>query len=77
MPATAILSRAERLNAAAVVMATHGRGGLSRLAFGSVADEVLRHARRPLLLLRPFGASAAAEQVRAARLTRAGAAAVG
>ena len=76
VPATAILSRAERLNAAAVVTATHGRSGLSRLAFGSVADEVLRHARRPLLLLRPLGASAAAEQVRAARLTRAGAAAL-
>ena len=59
LPAGVILDRAERLNAAAVVMATHGRGGLSRLAFGSVADEVLRHVRRPLLLLRPLGAAAA------------------
>jgi nucleotide-binding universal stress UspA family protein len=65
-PATAILECAERLSAAAVVMATHGRGGLSRLAFGSVADEVLRQSRRPLLLLRPLGASASAEEVRVA-----------
>jgi nucleotide-binding universal stress UspA family protein len=57
VPAMVILERAERLNAAAVVMATHGRGGLSRLAFGSVADEVLRHTRRPLLLLHPLVAA--------------------
>ena len=31
---------------------THGRGGLGRAAFGSVADDVLRRARCPVLLLR-------------------------
>jgi nucleotide-binding universal stress UspA family protein len=36
-----------------VAMATHGRSGLSRLLMGSVAEEVLRHVDRPVLLFRP------------------------
>jgi nucleotide-binding universal stress UspA family protein len=37
-----------------VVMATHGRGGISRIAFGSVADRVIRELRGvPVLLFRP------------------------
>ena len=35
-----------------VVMSTHGRGGLGRLVFGSVADAVLRHSEIPVLLIR-------------------------
>lgn len=35
------------------IMATHGQGGATRWAFGSVADEVLREAQTPLLLTRP------------------------
>lgn len=34
-----------------IVMSTHGRGGLSRWVYGSVADKVLRHARVPVLLI--------------------------
>jgi len=33
-------------------MSTHGRGGLSRWVFGSVADKVLRYAEVPVLLIR-------------------------
>jgi hypothetical protein len=36
-----------------VVMATHGRGGVARLALGSVAEATLRRAGVPLLLVRP------------------------
>jgi nucleotide-binding universal stress UspA family protein len=36
-----------------IVMATHGRTGLERLALGSVATKVLQTARTPVLLLRP------------------------
>lgn len=36
-----------------VVMATHGRGGLSRVWLGSVADSVVRHSSKPILLVRP------------------------
>lgn len=36
-----------------VVMTTHGRGGVSRLWLGSVADRLVRQTERPVLLLRP------------------------
>jgi nucleotide-binding universal stress UspA family protein len=35
-----------------VVMATHGRGGLSHLLLGSVTEQVIQHARRPVLCVR-------------------------
>ncbi len=38
-----------------VVMSTHGRSGLSRWVFGSVADRVLRGGTIPVLLVRAFG----------------------
>jgi nucleotide-binding universal stress UspA family protein len=38
-----------------IVMTTHGWGGLKRLWLGSVADELLRQVRSPVLLLRPTG----------------------
>ena len=36
-----------------IVMATHGAGGLDRVMFGSVADQVIRHSRLPVLVIRP------------------------
>jgi nucleotide-binding universal stress UspA family protein len=33
-------------------MSTHGRGGLGRLVFGSVAQAVLRQAEVPVFLMR-------------------------
>ena len=36
-----------------IVMATHGRSGLSRLAFGSVTEDVLRRATCPVVVIRP------------------------
>lgn len=36
-----------------VVMATHGRGGLSRVIFGSVAEHILREGNVPVMLIRP------------------------
>jgi nucleotide-binding universal stress UspA family protein len=36
-----------------VVMTTHGRGPLSRFWLGSVADELVRRAATPILLVRP------------------------
>jgi nucleotide-binding universal stress UspA family protein len=35
-----------------IAMSTHGRSGLLRLVFGSVADQVLRQAGTPVLLIR-------------------------
>jgi nucleotide-binding universal stress UspA family protein len=48
----ALLAYARSLPADLLVMATHGRGGASRLWLGSVADSVTRHADRPVLLVR-------------------------
>jgi nucleotide-binding universal stress UspA family protein len=39
-----------------VVMSTHGRGGVSRVWAGSVADELVANVNVPVLLLRPEGA---------------------
>lgn len=36
-----------------VAMATHGRGGLTRMVLGSVADKVIRSSHMPLFLRRP------------------------
>ncbi|MBN1569411.1 MAG: universal stress protein [Acidobacteria bacterium] len=49
---TAILDAAEDLPADLIVLATHGRTGLSRLALGSVAETVVRGARCSVLVVR-------------------------
>jgi nucleotide-binding universal stress UspA family protein len=48
----AILDSSANLPADLVVMGTHGRSGLSRLALGSVAEEVLRGAHCSVLVVR-------------------------
>ncbi len=53
MPADAILDVSEALGSDVIVMSTHGRGGLSRWVYGSVADKVLRKCNTPVLLVRP------------------------
>ena len=47
-----VVERARGLGADLIAMTTHGRGGLGRLVFGSVADAVLRSAPCPVLLVR-------------------------
>lgn len=47
-----IVAEAERLPARFVVVATHGRTALARLAIGSVADQVVRSAPCSVLVLR-------------------------
>lgn len=49
----AICEAAERLAADAVVIGSHGRTGILRLPFGSVAEDVLRHTRRAVVVVRP------------------------
>jgi nucleotide-binding universal stress UspA family protein len=51
-PAEMILQFANQVKASLIAMSTHGRGGLERAVFGSVADHVVRHSDRPLLLIR-------------------------
>ncbi len=50
--ADALLHAAATLGVDTIVMSTHGRGGVSRWVFGSVADKILRQAEMPVLLIR-------------------------
>jgi nucleotide-binding universal stress UspA family protein len=51
-----ILTAARAAGADLIAMSTHGRSGLGRLLFGSVAEQVLRHADVPVFLLRQTAA---------------------
>jgi nucleotide-binding universal stress UspA family protein len=51
-PAEEILAAAREGNIDLIAMATHGRTGLGRLLFGSVAEMVLRHAPVPVFMIR-------------------------
>ena len=51
-----LLKAAETLNADLVVMGSHGRRGLEKLALGSVTAQVLSHAHLPVLVVRDEGA---------------------
>lgn len=54
--AGALLEIARPDAVSAIVVATHGRGGLRRWALGSVADKLVRAAEVPVLVVRPSGA---------------------
>lgn len=51
-PVDKIVSYATDQNADLIVMATHGRGGLSHVLMGSVAEHVVRKAPCPVLTLK-------------------------
>ncbi len=51
-PPTQIVAAAEEIGADLIAMTTHGRSGLGRLLFGSVAEAVLRAASVPVFLMR-------------------------
>ncbi len=50
--AETILAEADNWNVDLIAMSTHGRSGVLRWVFGSVADKVLHATTRPLLLVR-------------------------
>ena len=50
--ADAIVEYAKNNQITLIVQSTHGRGGISRLVFGSVAENVLRKAPCPVLFIR-------------------------
>jgi nucleotide-binding universal stress UspA family protein len=63
--ADSILQAARPDRVAAIAIATHGRGGIQRLALGSVADKLVRAAEVPVLVHRPAGRQKAAPRKRA------------
>lgn len=52
-PAPSIIEAARTYKADLIVMTTHGRSGVGRLIFGSVAESVLRGTTIPIFLRRP------------------------
>jgi nucleotide-binding universal stress UspA family protein len=64
MAAPTIARLAREHDAAAIALATHGRGGLARAVLGSVATGVLQLAGAPVLLARPAESRAAGEAPR-------------
>jgi nucleotide-binding universal stress UspA family protein len=52
-PAAAILRHADDRDATMIVMASAGIGAMAPLAFGSVADRVVRQATVPVMVIRP------------------------
>lgn len=57
-PASGVVAMAGQLGADLIVLATHGRSGMSHLAYGSVAEEILTRARAPILLISARGEAA-------------------
>lgn len=54
-PAQVIVEHARAGGADAIAIASHGRTGLSRLLFGSVAAQVIERAGLPVIVVRPDG----------------------
>ncbi|GFH62761.1 MAG: universal stress protein [Candidatus Desulfovibrio kirbyi] len=48
-----ILNRAREEEVDLIVMGTHGRKGIDRILFGSVAERVVKNAEMPVLTIRP------------------------
>lgn len=51
-PADEIVSYAAEISAEMIVMATHGHSGLAHIIIGSTTENVLRHAKCPVLSIR-------------------------
>jgi len=47
-----IIKIADEINVDLIAMSTHGRHGISRWAFGSITDKVLRGGHKPVLVVR-------------------------
>lgn len=56
-PAGAIVEKADELKVDAIVMSTHGRSGISRWLFGSIASKVLESSHCPVFIVPVRGRS--------------------
>ena len=48
-----IVESADKLDADLIIIASHGRSGLERVFFGSVASGVLNRIEKPIMVIRP------------------------
>lgn len=53
-----IVGAAEEVAADLIVLGTHGRKGIDKILFGSVAEKVIKTAKVPVLSMRPEGKAA-------------------
>jgi nucleotide-binding universal stress UspA family protein len=58
IPADVILDFASQHKVDLIIMSTHGRSGITRWFFGSVAEKVIRHSTVPVLISPPLGTRA-------------------
>ncbi len=56
IPEEVIVEFVETMSIDLIAMTTHGRTGVGRAFYGSVADHVVRNAARPVLIIRPVSA---------------------
>lgn len=54
-PADQLMALEREMAVNVIVMATHGRSGLGRIVFGSVADRILKNGTTPILMIKPSG----------------------
>ena len=73
VPYQAITETAQVLKADLIVMATHGRTGLSHIFLGSVAEKVVRSAACPVLTVRSYPAGGRKSRLTGGRKKRGGA----
>lgn len=52
-PAKEILATSDEVGADLIIMGTHGKKGVDRFLFGSVAEKVVRNSQIPVLTVRP------------------------
>jgi nucleotide-binding universal stress UspA family protein len=52
-PAAEIVRAAGEQGVGMIVISSHGRTGLGRILFGSTVESVVRHARCPVLVVKP------------------------
>ena len=48
-----ILNMVESINADLIIMGTHGRKGIDRILFGSVAEKIVKSSQVPVMTVRP------------------------
>ncbi len=53
-PAHEILKYAEEVGADLIIMGTHGRSGMDKFIFGSVADKIVKTSAIPVMTVRPL-----------------------
>jgi universal stress protein A len=69
-PATLIVAVAEEIAADLIVMPTHGHRGIAHMLMGSVAERVVREAKRPVLTIRSGPGAAATLALQASTASR-------